>query len=129
MTRSDLIQDSCPRCGQPKNPPAELCQRCQRIANGKLPPTSVGNRNDIIGLSGGREESTITFRNTRTGAVRTLICHGHGVDAQINAGLAQLADDEGSNEDWVPECRSTPASILADLKGRKGPAAPLRRPA
>jgi hypothetical protein len=61
----------------------------------------------------GRSESIISYREQASGRVLTRRCYGKGVAAQIADGLRQLPEG-----DWQVQSRSTPGSILRDLKGR-----------
>src|SRR5262245_63691192 len=93
----------CPECGGPKDERARRCVKCR-----------YGE--DATGLTYvGRVESIITYRNRETAALLTRHCHGPTVPAQVADGL------RGLPEEWVVECRSTPDSILQDLRGRRKP--------
>lgn len=59
-----------------------------------------------------RRESIITFRRVEDGRVRTLQCFGAGLKLQIADGKARLGEG-----DWEVECRSTPLTILQDIRG------------
>lgn len=106
----------CPDCGEPKTPTARRCRSCANKAEGKTrkgkPNFAVRvEREDAI-YSVGRRESIISFRH-EDGRLRSLHCFGPTVTAQTADGLARLG------EGWEPVCRSTPESILTDLRGRK----------
>lgn len=89
----------CPECGGGKRAEAFRCGECRR------------RRGDEGIYSTGRDQSIITFRRTEDGRVRSLQCFGPGAKAQIEDGKARLGDG-----DWVVECRSTPLTILRDLR-------------
>jgi hypothetical protein len=55
----------------------------------------------------------VTFRES-DGRVRTLRCFGETMAEQVHYGLLHLPEGR-----WTVQCRSTPASILRDLRGRK----------
>lgn len=105
----------CPDCGRPKRRDAKRCLTCRKAHADHGVHTT------------GRSESIITFRNTESATVRTLQCFGDSAKAQVANGLARLADDDGSSEDRVVECRSTPRSILQDLRGSSDPKDNYRR--
>ena len=113
----EFYGDVCPDCGGPKHRQSRRCVYCWT----KLDAPSRGAR--LVGVfrplavhSVGRRESILTFENER-GGTRTVHAYGRGVPAQIADGLRQLPGDG-----WRVVCRSTPESILEDLRGR-----PLRR--
>lgn len=102
----------CPECGGPKDVRSPRCVYCR---HGRQPGDDVPGRvagEDAVHTVG-RRESIITFRNRETGALLTRHCHGPTMPAQVADGR------RGLGEEWVVECRSTPASILIDLQGRK----------
>ena len=103
----------CPRCGQPMRNDSRTCRRCWADERrGKAWPTSgAGHYSDDAVHSVGRRESIVTFRDELTGRVRTCQCIGQGVPAQLEHGLSQLPAGQ-----WVVESRSTPESILNDLR-------------
>jgi len=101
----------CPVCGGPKAPDAYRCLGCWAKVRPAL-SSGAGLSEDAVHTVG-RRESIVTYRNRETGALLTRNCHGPTVPAQIANGR------RGLGEEWVVECRSTPASILRDLRGRK----------
>jgi hypothetical protein len=91
----------CPDCGGIKNPVARQCKTCRADA-------AKGD------FTTGRRESTITFRNSKTGQVTTRVCPGKGRAEQVRYGLSMIASPE-SQDEWYVQCLSTPSSILVDL--------------
>jgi hypothetical protein len=105
-----LATFACPDCGGPLAREAQRCTRCVPRAHHQR-SNSPGQQTGELGLNAGRRESLITFANEARGLSRTLHCFGDGTKAQIADGLRRL-DGEG----WSVACRSTPLSILKDLR-------------
>ena len=108
------IRYVCPDCGGPRSRNAERCYRCAPRAHAHARSEAQrGIYSDDTVERVRRRESILTFENER-GGTRSVHAYGDGVPAQIADGLRQLPGDG-----WRVVCRSTPASILADLRGRK----------
>lgn len=109
----------CPECDGPMSQAAKRCRLCENASR-----TNSGTRRgmqDAGSLSIGRTEAIITF--TRGSEVMTLHCFGDGARGQIANGVSRLPGDG-----WQVACRSTPRTILADLKARDlSPKAQLSR--
>ena len=103
---------TCPRCGGDKTLQAHVCMACrsrQRLGTPFYDGTGIYGDDTVYGV--GRRESIITFRERTSGRVLTRHCVGRNVPAQIADGLCQLPDGT-----WDVQSRSTPASILSDLR-------------
>lgn len=105
-TRSHLY-DKC-ACGARKRKLSQSCQSCvNHSQRGSTGQEGIYKDDSVWTIS--RRESIITF--ARGDELRSVHCIGQGKDAQIRDGERQL---KGGG--WIVQCRSTPQSILTDLR-------------
>jgi hypothetical protein len=116
MRRKDFAP--CPDCGGPMSEGSRRCQACYGLMRVGRPGNSgrAGVYSEEAVHTVGRRESIITFREEETGEVVTRHCFGPTVPEQVSNGLLGILKPGK----WVVEYRSTPASILLDLRGRPG---------
>jgi hypothetical protein len=101
----------CPNCDGPKSLNARQCMEClseqRRGGDQVFDNTGIFSENAVHTV--GRREALITF--ARDDKTRTVHCFDRGTSAQIADGRAQLKGDG-----WEVASRSTPTTILADLR-------------
>lgn len=102
--------DKCPECEGPKSRVALHCQPCENARRAGQPGVTAGFYSEDAVWTISRRESIITFG--RGDEVRTLHCFGKNTEGQTRNGRARLPE----GDEWTVLCRSTPQSILADLR-------------
>jgi hypothetical protein len=100
---------ACPDCGGPKHKEAKQCRACYRASGSGQTNVNSGVYSDDTVYNIGRREAIITLE--RDGKTRSLVGYGADTAEQIADARAHLPGDG-----WTVVCRSTPTTILADLR-------------